>query len=678
MHPLAILTATLCLPLPTFAQDWDWLARPEAGSIGNIAKAGHGWAIEGVGDINADGFADYATSARGASSVGGPGSGVISVISGADGTLLSEFAGQDRYEGAGYSLAYLGVQSIGVGTAPLLAIGSPFTSNISNGLWSGRTYLINAADGTLLDSIEGFGGVTLHGANVCAVDFDGDGDQELAVSSVGILSLTGEIEVYDWDGTALTLLNSFLGSTPFEVFGYSMSSIGNHDGSGDGSEELIIGAPYASVNGFSRAGRLAGSNGFVLSTDAASGMLGWSISTVDFNGDGAVDLVAGAPKANEVHYWNGATLSGGRDPNFTLTGAYANSRFGHSVAWIGDTNFDGAHELAIGAPYAGINEGGQVVLVDLAASGGATILTTISEALYGNAGTRTGLSVAGIGDTNGTGNPDLAFGAPKFGTTRYGAVSVWASPDENVGAILLTPSSMAGSYEPNTDVRLDVGNLKSSGQTAVYVGTGQAATGDLVTFDGEDFQLNLTGSLLAGSDLNTSGATSLFYTIDPLAPNGLELFFQTVEKSGDYLRIGTVESITIVVTQPFTLTLDVATIEVTVPFTLTASGGFASKRAFFYYSIDGFGSDSALTNMASNNFTINDTGLQNPQDFSVFGRLNGNTADGNGEATYTMTLPAGAGIEGLNFWFSAISVDAMGSGTERMDALNAGIIGVQP
>ena len=286
--------------------------------------------------------------------------------------------------------------------------------------------------------------------------------------------------------------------------------------------------------------------------------------------------------------------------------------------------------------------------------------------------------MAGIGDTNGTGNPDLAFGAPKFGTTSYGAVSVWASPDENVGAILLTPSSMAGSYEPNTDVRLDVGNLKSSSQTAVYVGTGQAATGDLVTFDGEDFQLNLTGSLLAGSDLNTSGATSLFYTIDPLAPNGLELFFQTVEKSGDYLRIGTVESITIVVTQPFTLTLDVATIEVTVPFTLTASGGFASKRTFFYYSTDGFGSDSALTNMASNNFTINDTGLQNPQDFSVFGRLNGNTADGNGDATYTMTLPAGAGIEGLNFWFSAISVDATGSGTERMDALNAGIIGVQP
>ncbi len=82
--------------------------------------------------------------------------------------------------------------------------------------------------------------------------------------------------------------------------------------------------------------------------------------------------------------------------------------------------------------------------------------------------------------------------------------------------------------------------------------------------------------------------------------------------------------------------------------------------------------------MASNNFTINDTGLQNPQDFSVFGRLNADTADGNGDATYTMTLPAGVGIEGLNFWFSAISVDTNGSSTERMDALDAGVIGVEP
>ena len=119
------LLAVFSFATPCLSQDWEWLHRVEADSTGVSKRAYHGTAIVGVGDVNEDGFADYAVSARGAS-LYAPLTGGVQVISGADGNSLATFFGQDSYEGAGYTLAFLGVQSVsGSADAPMLAIGSP-------------------------------------------------------------------------------------------------------------------------------------------------------------------------------------------------------------------------------------------------------------------------------------------------------------------------------------------------------------------------------------------------------------------------------------------------------------------------------------------------------------------------------------------------------------------------
>lgn len=669
------LLAVIGFATPCFSQDWEWLYREEAGSTGTSRRAYHGTAIVGVGDVNGDSFADYAASARGTSTYA-PFTGGVKVISGADGSILATFVGDDPYEGAGYSLAFLGVQSIsGSADAAMLAIGSPFASSTEDGLWSGRVYLIDASSGTPLDSINGVGGVALLGAGLTGVDHNGDGILDLAVSSVGDSSLTGKVDIFTWDGTSLIKDSTLVGVDPGGLFGYSLASLGNRDGSPDGTEEYLIGTPFASPNNQFRGGRISTSDSALsLTSGSAGGLLGWSVDTADFNLDGILDIAVGEPRLNRAHIWRGNANTGSL-PSYTFEGPEANSQFGSAVAWVGDTTFDTVPDLAIGAPFTGAMSEGQVVVFDIA---NVTAITNISDALYGTIpGARAGQAIAGIGDTNGTGHGDLAVGVPRYGSqapVQNGAVFIWASPDEDVEGITLDLSSLAGGFEPGTDAQVDLSNLKSSCATGLYVGTGQSLSGDAVTFEGQEFTLNLTGATFVDSNLSASESASFVNTIDAGAANGQEFFLQAVEISGDYLRVSEVDSYTVVIQNPFTLTMTPSTLTVGQPLVLTATNGYPEEQCYFFYSFiaPGFGNDPGMTNSShGNDFTISDTGLFNPQNFFDFGRTNNQPFDNNGEAS--MTFPSWpAATSGGTFWFSAIAVDGNGVAPDLIAAIFAG------
>ena len=683
-HFLTLL-AVFSFATPCLSQDWEWLHRVEADSTGVSKRAYHGTAIVGVGDVNEDGFADYAVSARGAS-LYAPLTGGVQVISGPAGSSLATFFGQDSYEGAGYTLAFLGVQSVsGSADAPMLAIGSPFASSTTYGLWSGRVYLIDASSGILLDSIAGIGAVALMGAGLTEVDYNGDGILDLAVSSVGTSNLTGKVEVYSWDGTSLIMVNdsTLLGPDPGGLFGYSLANLGNRDDSPDGSEEYLIGTPFASTfveenTWIFRGGAIYSSDSALrLISGSAGGLLGWSVATADYNLDGIIDIAVGEPRLNRAHIWRGNSNTGSL-PAHTFDGPEANSQFGFSVAWLGDTTFDNVPDLAIGAPFTGTMSEGQVVVVDIA---NLTYIENISNALYGTfPGARAGQAIAGIGDTNGTGHGDLAVGVPRYGSTapiQKGTVLIWASPDEEVAEISLDLSSLAVSFEPGTDAQVDLSNLKSSCATGLYIGTGQSLSGDTVTFEGHEFTLNLTGSSFVDSHLSASGSASFVHTIDAGATNGQEFFLQAVEASGDYLRVSEIATLTGVIQDPFTLTMTPGTLTVGQPLTLTATNGYAGEQCYFFYSITapGFGNDSRMTNTThGNDFIIADTGLFNPQNFFDFGRTNNQPFDSNGEASmFWPSWPAGTGI-GTTFWFSAVAVDSAGVAPDLIDAISAGVV----
>lgn len=158
----------------------------------------------------------------------------------------------------------------------------------------------------------------------------------------------------------------------------------------------------------------------------------------DINGDGRPDILVGAPRADSVTQSNAGkafvvftpadrtaiALRGLVDERrgVEITGAGANDHLGASVAAVGDLNGDGVQDVAVGAPDAdvrGRTDAGAVYVVfsprqtssvDIGGSGswGYPIL---GERTGGHAG----FAVAGIGDVNRDGLPDLALSAPQAG-----------------------------------------------------------------------------------------------------------------------------------------------------------------------------------------------------------------------------------------------------------------------
>ena len=168
--------------------------------------------------------------------------------------------------------------------------------------------------------------------------------------------------------------------------------------------------------------------------ERADGELGFSAARAgDINGDGFMDLVAGAPGygdgeveegAVQVYLGSAAGVSETVSQRLTLNRAAA--RLGTSVAGVGDVNGDGFDDVAAGAP--GYGEGQAEEGAVLLYLGSATGLSTSPVRLIegGQAGAQLGFSVVGIGDINNDGFDDLAAGLPGYreGGAALGAVGV--------------------------------------------------------------------------------------------------------------------------------------------------------------------------------------------------------------------------------------------------------------
>ena len=135
--------------------------------------------------------------------------------------------------------------------------------------------------------------------------------------------------------------------------------------------------------------------------NAGSG-LGEAMLAADLDGDGVVELIAGAPGEDRVYIWlaTGAGLAAG--PDVTLSGD-SGSGFGSALA-TGDLDGDGAIELVVGAPDAGA---GAVVVV-YAPTTAEAASTSVGGVTAGDA---FGTALA-VGDVDGDGLDDLAVGAP--------------------------------------------------------------------------------------------------------------------------------------------------------------------------------------------------------------------------------------------------------------------------
>ena len=280
--------------------------------------------------------------------------GVVSLFSGASGSILNTFHGDASDDLFGEALA--GGSDVTGDGRPDVLIGAP---HAGGSLEYGYAELYDGATGALLVHHDGTGFFGHFGAAVAFVgDLTGDGRSEYAIGapdedvpgSPFTLADAGVLRVYN--GATHGLLYSRSGTYGDEL-GYSICAGGDTDG--DGVRELLVGAPGENL-GVGRATVYEGSAGIVLRN------------------------------------YGGPEL-GGED------------RFGSSVANVGDINKDGRNELAVGATLDDFGGGGCVSVFD-----GAHLFQTLYYAFGDGAGARSTLD--GGGDVNADGWPDLLVGLP--------------------------------------------------------------------------------------------------------------------------------------------------------------------------------------------------------------------------------------------------------------------------
>ena len=321
--------------------------------VSDVLGDGLGQAVSGVGDLNGDGYVDFAAGAPGADT-GGADSGMIRVYSGLDGTVLYDWYGDAAGDGLGTSLSSAGDVN-NDGCSDLIA-GAPY--NDAAGPYHGLVRVYSGLNGAVLYDRFGFFFLDRFGESVNGTgDVDGDGFDDFIVGASGPgPNYEGQVLVYS--GLSGATLHVQQG-------GYIGNSVGGRfDVNADGFDDFIIGARGNNTNG-SFAGMVrvcSGRTGAVLFErygDNVADELGCSVDTLgDLNGDGHDDFVVGAHKYDTTATTAGlARVYSGQDAT-VLYNAYGDAQadyLGQVVSGVGDVNADGIFDIIAGVPLSDVN-----------------------------------------------------------------------------------------------------------------------------------------------------------------------------------------------------------------------------------------------------------------------------------------------------------------------------------
>lgn len=228
-------------------------------------------------------------------------------------------------------------------------------------------------------------------------------------------------------GIALGLSLANIASAQTELFDVSGDKAADHFGvatacagdfNNDGYPDLIIGAPedanlFVPGEGFARVH--SGLNGAVLFT--AQGQANFECygaaveGDLDLNNDGVADILVGAPQASQVMPDAGRVearsgVSGAL--MYSINGLNNGEEFGYSIAALGDVNFDGRDDFAVGAPNAPAGLINDVGRVTIHSGLNGSILHSIAGS---GSSDRFGYDLACAGDVTGDGRDDLLVGS---------------------------------------------------------------------------------------------------------------------------------------------------------------------------------------------------------------------------------------------------------------------------
>lgn len=368
---------------------------------------------------------------------------------------------------------------------PDFAIGAPQTLGPGGGYLDGQVLVYSGARRELLYELNPLRHRGFFGGRLAAAgDLDGDGVPDLIVGAPATSSdyLYGVGSALVYSGGTGNLLFEFLGTEGGTYLGSGVGGAGDLDG--DGVPEILIGAPFATGNGPAGGGVVSvrsGADGALLDEldGAASGdYLGQAVAGLgDVDGDGVPDLLLGAPNASPggspqaglVQLRSGAT----REIRVQLEGDQPGEFFGQALADVGDLDGDGVDDFAIGAPGAspgGMQEAGTVYVYS-----GATF-----ELLYRWDGAARldafGAAIAGGGDIDGDGVPDVVVGAPSAspkGVRSAGSAFAFSGA---TGELLFRWDGLEADAALGSSLAI-AGDLNGDGRAEILVGAPYASPG---------------------------------------------------------------------------------------------------------------------------------------------------------------------------------------------------------
>lgn len=393
-----------------------------------------------------------------------------------------------------------------------------------------------------------------------AGDFNGDGLEDLVLGAYGTLPAgsvyvlfgqkSGWLPIFNL--SSLNGLNGFAinGIATGDELGSSVSTAG--DFNGDGTDDLVLGAYYATREGHTAAGcvsvlfgktsgwppifdltTLNGPNGFTINGLDAYGFFGWTVSRAgDINEDGSDDLILGNYVLfGKTNGWpaifNLTTLNGSN--GFSIQGDAYTSVLDVTTSGAGDFNGDGKDDFVLGL-------GGNVSIIFGHANSWPAVFNV--STLNGSNGFNIndlglGISVSSGGDINRDGYADLVFGRTLTDSVYvlFGGTSSWPATfnmstlnglngftinglntGRSLGSCVNSAGDMNGDGYADLVIAAETASPGGFNQAgSVYVLFGQAngwsANFNLSTLDGSNgFTINgRTPYIGLGSSVSTAG-----------------------------------------------------------------------------------------------------------------------------------------------------------------------------
>lgn len=392
-----------------------------------------GASLAALDDLDGDGHRDFAISEPFVQITSGPNTshyGRIQARSGATGALLWTFE-NDRPSAGGLGSRMETMADVtGDGVRDLLAGSAVHTPSTGPSL-IGRVTLLSGADGSLVREWTGSLGGELLGLGLTShPDLDGDGLDDVMMGSPGWRAGTtarGRVAVHS--SATGSLLREILQPWSEGELGARVFRLGDLDG--DGVDDIVMN--QRRLNGAaSRALVVSGATGVQLRSfegATADEEYAWSAMPLpDVDGDGVDDFALGAisppglPGPEHVDIRSGA--SGALLQRFDSPDSESVT-FGFSLALAGDLDLDGLEDLAVGAPRVEIGGAplGRTRVFSMASGRELLVIDGDPQSAYG------GWSLLPMGDIDGDQVVDLAvasLGSTTSGMNQAGRLNVYA------------------------------------------------------------------------------------------------------------------------------------------------------------------------------------------------------------------------------------------------------------